>query len=84
MTPLPNVHFVNGTGLNAPVAVINELFYGPSHRFIYDYRALSEMLTAIGFADIQRHEYRKGCDDRLLIDQPGHVSESPYVEARNP
>lgn len=78
----PNEHFVNGTGVNLPVAAINELFYGPSHRFIYDFAALSELLAAAGFSQVHRRSYREGSDERLLEDDVAHVSESLYVEAR--
>ena len=78
---MPNDHFVNRTGVNLPVALINELFYGPDHRFIYDFRALSEVLRGAGFSEIARRSFRTGADKRLLIDDEGHVSESLYVEA---
>lgn len=77
---LPNEHFVNGTGVNRPVALINELFYGPDHRFIYDFAALRELLTELGFRQVARRSINEGADPRLLIDDAGHVSESLYVE----
>lgn len=78
---LPNEYFVNRTGVNAAVAVFNELFYGPDHRFNYDFRTLAEVLKGVGFAEVTKCAFRQGRDPRLLIDHPGHLSESLYVEA---
>ena len=83
-TTLPNEYFVNRTGVDQPVALINELFYGSGHRFIYDYRALADVLTQAGFSSITKLAIGQGADSRLLIDDKGHVSESLYVEARKP
>jgi len=79
---LPNEYFVNRTGVNAPVAVINELFYGSGHEYMYDFQALSDLLVGAGFSDIRKCSFRSGRDERLLIDDVGHISESLYVEAR--
>lgn len=79
---LPNEYYVNGTGINRPVALINELFYGPSHRFHYDFATLREVLEGLGFRQVGKRSIREGADPRLLIDDAGHVSESLYVEAR--
>ncbi|MCX7364599.1 MAG: hypothetical protein NTV97_22555 [Alphaproteobacteria bacterium] len=78
---MPNEYFVNHTNVNLPVALINELFYGPDHRFIYDFQALGEVLQQAGFSDIEKRSFRIGSDERLLIDDAGHISESLYVEA---
>lgn len=83
-TSQPNEKFVNDTGVNRPVAVFNELFYGPSHRFIYDFRAMAEVLQQAGFIDVTRCAIGIGKDPRLLVDDPKHQSESLYVEARKP
>jgi SAM-dependent methyltransferase len=83
-TTLPNEYFENHTGVNKPVALINELFYGPAHRFICDYATFAELLGQAGFVSIARCKLRQGSDPRLLIDDPGHKSESVYLEARQP
>lgn len=77
----PNEYFVNNTGINRPVALINELFYGPGHQYIYDFQALSTVLSDAGFSAIARCSFRQGSDQRLLVDSAGHESESLYVEA---
>jgi predicted SAM-dependent methyltransferase len=77
----PHPAFVNRTGVSRPVALINELFYGPDHRFIYDFQALAQILADAGFSEVTRRSYRQGSDSRLLVDNSGHVSESLYVEA---
>lgn len=79
---LPNEHYVNSTGVNRPVALINELFFGPDHRFIYDFATLRELLSQLGFSEITRCSINQGADPRLQIDDIGHVSESLYLEAR--
>ncbi|MBS0517124.1 MAG: methyltransferase domain-containing protein [Proteobacteria bacterium] len=81
---LPNDYFVNATGVNKPVALINEVFYGPSHRFMYDFRTLAEVLEQAGFTKAVKLSLNEGSDPRLLIDVPERVSESLYVEARKP
>ncbi len=83
-TRQPNEHFVNRTGVNLPVALINELFYGSGHRFHYDFRALAELLRATGFTAVDKCAFGVGRDPRLLIDDAGRVSESLYVEAVKP
>ncbi len=79
--PFPNEYFVNKTGINRPVALINELFYGPGHRYIYDFQALLTALSDAGFIAITKCSFRQGSDQRLLVDSAGHASESLYVEA---
>ncbi len=79
---LPNEYYVNATGVNRPVALINELFYGPDHRFMYDFATLKELLTGLGLGSVAKCTINQGTDPRLLIDDVGHVSESLYVEAR--
>lgn len=77
----PNEHFVNMTGLSQPVALLNELFMGSGHRFIYDYETLSALLKGAGFSDVRRCAFEVGADPRLLVDSAGRKSESMYVEA---
>ena len=79
---LPNVNFSNKLPINQPVALINELFYGPTHRFMYDYPTLAEVLASVGFSDIAKRSIGQGADSRLLIDHARHATESVYVEAR--
>lgn len=64
------------------MALINELFYGSGHRFIYDFEVLSGLLKEAGFREVQKRSFGAGSDERLLIDSPGRRSESLYVEAR--
>ena len=79
---LPNEYFINRTSVALPVALINELFYGSGHRFIYDFQALSDLLHEAHFGEVKKHSFGVGSDERLLIDSPGRRSESLYVEAR--
>ncbi len=79
---LPNEYFTNRTNVALPVALINELFYGSGHRFIYDFQSLSDVLNEVHFSAIEKHTFGTGSDERLLIDSPGRRSESLYVEAR--
>jgi methyltransferase family protein len=79
---LPNEYFVNHMAINRPVALINELFYGPTHRFMYDFATLAEVLREAGFGEITKCSFGQGVDEKLLIDDKGHISESLYAEAR--
>lgn len=78
----PNEYFTNRSNVSQPVALINELFYGSGHRFIYDFQVLSELLKEAGFGEVQKRSFGTGADEKLLIDSPGRRSESLYVEAR--
>ena len=80
----PNEYYTNTLNVNQPVALINELFYGPDHRFNYDYRTLAEVLQQSGFVEPAKLSINQGQDPKLLIDDRSHVSESLYVEARKP
>ena len=64
-----------------PMMSVNRIFYGSGHRFIYDFETLALLLTASGFKEVARVEFRKGRDPALLIDQEGRRAESLYVEA---
>ena len=79
---LPNESFTNRTNVALPVALINQLFYGSEHRFIYDFQALSDLLNEAHFGDVTKCSFGAGSDQKLLIDSPGRRSESLYVEAR--
>ncbi|MEO1289351.1 MAG: hypothetical protein AAFV93_16435, partial [Chloroflexota bacterium] len=76
-----------------PAFVINKIFFGWSHVFIYDYQTLANLLEQVGFVDCQ--EYRSGqSDDPHLqnIEQHGRVIgneamnqyETLVIEARRP
>jgi predicted SAM-dependent methyltransferase len=80
----PNEYFANRSNVSLPVALMNELFYGSGHRFIYDFHALSGLLGEARFHEIEKHSFGAGSDERLLIDSPGRRSESLYAEARKP
>jgi hypothetical protein len=82
-SPQPNTAFQNTWPINQATALFNDLF-GPEHLFIYDHRAIAELLADVGFTDIRRREIDDGADSRLLIDSPGRLSESLYVEAQKP
>ena len=81
---MPNERYAGYGGINRPVAVLNMLFYGSAHRFIYDSRAMAEVLRDAGFVDIVKCAFLTGGDPRLLVDDPKRRSESLYVEARKP
>jgi len=78
----PNEYFANRSNVSLPVALINELFYGSGHRFIYDFQVLSDLLKEAHFHEVEKRSFGVGSDERLLIDSPGRRSESLYVEAR--
>lgn len=80
----PNEYFTNRSNVSQPVALINELFYGSGHRFIYDFHVLSDLLREARFHEIEKRSFGAGSDEKLLIDSPGRRSESLYVEARKP
>jgi predicted SAM-dependent methyltransferase len=79
---LPIEPYVNRSNVAAPVALINELFYGSGHKFIYDFQALSDLLKEARFGEITKQAFGQGTDQKLLIDSPSRRSESLYVEAR--
>lgn len=83
-TEMPNHHFNNSTGVNRPVAMINDLFYGAGHRFHYDFQTLTEVLDGAGFEAPTKRAFREGADPRLLVDDELRVCESLYVEAVRP
>lgn len=76
-----------------PAFVINKIFYGWSHVFIYDYKTLANLLESIGFVDAK--EYASGVsDDPILsnIEKHGEVIqneamnqyETLVIEAQHP
>jgi predicted SAM-dependent methyltransferase len=79
---LPLEPFDNRSNVALPVALINQLFYGSEHKFIYDFQALSDLLNEARFGEITKHSFGTGSDNRLLIDSPDRRSESLYAEAR--
>ncbi|MBY0319799.1 MAG: methyltransferase domain-containing protein [Reyranella sp.] len=81
---MPNQQFGNRTGVNRPVAMINDLFYGSGHRFHYDFRTLAEVLGGAGFKSPTKRAFRLGEDPRLLVDDKFRACESLYVEAVRP
>ena len=78
----PNEYFVNRTNVRHPIALINELFYGSGHGFIYDFQSLADLIREAGFHDVKLSAFGMGSDKQLLIDSLGRRSESLYVEAR--
>jgi hypothetical protein len=80
----PSEYYRNNTRVNQPAALINELIYEPDHHFNYDDRILAEVLEQAGFVEPTKRSINKGHDEKLLIDDRAHVSESLYVEARKP
>ena len=54
--------------------------YYARHKYMYDYAMLKEQLIQIGFAEVNRCEYRQGCTPNLeLLDN--RPQESLFVEA---
>lgn len=73
-------------GIRSPLLSVNRIFYcdrdSPyGHRTMYDYRLLSELLRAAGFAAMAKCAFGAGRDPKLLVDAPERKVESLYVEA---
>jgi predicted SAM-dependent methyltransferase len=60
---------------------INRIFRSHGHLFIYDFETFQLSLQKAGFKSISKESFRKGRDNRLLIDREDRVVESLYVEA---
>ena len=59
---------------------INDDSFFAQHKYMYDYRMLSSMLTDLGFVNISRSEYRQGdFPDVKLLDN--REEESLFIEA---
>jgi len=76
-----------------PAFVINQLFRGWGHRFLYDEETLAASLATAGFAEPTRHAYGQSGDPSLAgiethgSDQPDDepfVFEALVVEAERP
>ncbi|MBA3421739.1 MAG: methyltransferase domain-containing protein [Thermoleophilaceae bacterium] len=48
-----------------PALVINQLFHGWGHRFLYDHDTLAQALVAAGFEHVSRHPYGRSDDPEL-------------------
>jgi predicted SAM-dependent methyltransferase len=64
-----------------PMMAVNRIFRGYGHLFAYDAETLCAMLEHCGFREVERCEFMKGRDQRLLIDSDVRRPQSLYVEA---
>ncbi|MDJ0617253.1 MAG: methyltransferase domain-containing protein [Calothrix sp. MO_192.B10] len=67
-----------------PMMVVNSIFRGHGHEFVYDYHTLHQMLAKQGFVNIKKESFRCGRDTNLLVDSQLRACESLYVEASVP
>lgn len=61
----------------------NSIFYNHSHRYIYDFESLNQLLLDAGFKTIKKQKYNESFDKELLIDKSLESKRlvSLYVEA---
>ena len=57
--------FLSGADGDRPGLVVNQLFYGWGHRFLYDHDTLAHALVANGFERVCRHPYGRSDDPEL-------------------
>jgi len=65
--------------------MVNDIFYGWQHRWIYDYEELRHALASAGFdpASVVERSVRVGeVPEVAALDLPGRATQSIYVEAR--
>lgn len=60
---------------------INRIFRGSGHLFIWDFETLREALLRSGFEVVEKCSFRKGRDNKLLLDSDVRAVESLYAEA---
>ncbi len=68
-------HYCEGEPLTTPAVAFNTLvFNGTEHRFIFDEKTLSELLSKIGYSDVRFYAYNQS-DDTLFegIDDHGYA-----------
>ena len=71
-------------GIYSPVMSINRIFRAHGHQFIYDFATLAAMLRQVGFVEVKKCSFKKGHNERLLLDTPERAFETLYVEAQKP
>lgn len=61
----------------------NSIFYNHSHRYIYDFESLNQLLLDAGFKTIKKQKFNESFDKELLIDNTDESRRlvSLYVEA---
>ena len=61
----------------------NSIFYNHSHRYIYDFESLNQLLLDAGFKTIKKQKYNESFDKELLVDNSDESRKlvSLYVEA---
>lgn len=57
--------------------------YFARHKYMYDFNLLSELLSEVGFQDVQRCEYQKGSTPQLT-DLDVYPEDTLFVEAKKP
>jgi len=77
----PTVVMPLGENEETGMISINRIFRGLGHLFIYDFETFNLLLKKAGFTKIKKLGFRKGNDERLLIDRPEREVESLYLEA---
>ena len=66
--------FLPGADGSRPALVVNQLFHGWGHRFLYDDDTLAAALGAAGFGPTSRHPYGQS-DDPALDGIDSHADE---------
>ncbi len=61
----------------------NSIFYNHSHRYIYDFESLNQLLLEAGFKTIKKQKYNESFDEELLNDNSSESRRlvSLYIEA---
>jgi predicted SAM-dependent methyltransferase len=76
-------HFPDRAPLERRAFIVNKIFYGWGHKWMYDFDELRHAAVAAGFraGDVTRHAFREGSDPELAaFDLGEHSFESLYVE----
>jgi hypothetical protein len=63
---------------------VNRIFREHGHQFIYDFSTMAAMLEKTGFVGVRKARFGDGANPSLILDTPGRVVESLYVEAQKP
>jgi predicted SAM-dependent methyltransferase len=69
------------SGLVTPMMIVNDVFRGHGHLYAYDAETLRTLLADAGFTGSRVERFGSGAKADLLLDSPGRIIESLYVEA---
>ncbi len=64
-----------------PEAICN-LTQNHLHMSVWNYDLMKEVLSSVGFTDIQKTTFKKGMMEELLVDCENHEWQSLYIEGR--